>query len=230
MSSLSDQVLAGQLEEHIAELADTKAKLAIVELELGAMKFHADNTDSALAVARTEISATRSGLVTMQFKLVTSNSELAAAKTEASKITSELAVAQYRLTNLSDAVAAMEADLASTKAALDRLQLLHAGQQAPRPLPALPDPARLGDLALYDVWHAEMRVKLRVDRRAIGSDEALFIYVFGRLEPPLQKHVVREVEAAEAHGRFDFQRLFWALSNVHGTLSNGVTSNGGNVH
>ncbi|KAK4181983.1 hypothetical protein QBC35DRAFT_367129, partial [Podospora australis] len=60
-----------------------------------------------------------------------------------------------------------------------------------RPKPSLDHPEKFNGNAFgWETWHAQIKAKLRIDQAAIGGPEALFYYVFDRLDGKTQSLVM----------------------------------------
>ncbi|KAK4220390.1 hypothetical protein QBC38DRAFT_351369, partial [Podospora fimiseda] len=60
-----------------------------------------------------------------------------------------------------------------------------------RPKSSLPHPEKFsGQQYTWENWEASMRAKIRIDEAAIGGPEALFFYVYDRLEGKIQSLVM----------------------------------------
>lgn len=89
-----------------------------------------------------------------------------------------------------------------------------AAQQSRRPRPCLPDLPLLTGPAEFDVWLPLLEGKIRVDGEAIGSPEAIFMYVYGRLDWKVQQ-IVRPQLSASKPDTWDFTTITNALSRIY---------------
>ncbi|KAJ2989263.1 hypothetical protein NUW58_g3560 [Xylaria curta] len=107
--------------------------------------------------------------------------------------------------------AQFNAELDKLRAQITALQSAAASR---KPRPVLPDPPLLTGPAEFDVWLPLLLGKLRVDGDAIGSDEAKFIYVYGRLDWKVQQ-IVRPQLSHTQFNEWDYTQVTSALSRIY---------------
>ncbi|KAJ2998997.1 hypothetical protein NUW58_g145 [Xylaria curta] len=95
-----------------------------------------------------------------------------------------------------------------------QIAALQSAAASRKPRPVLPDPPLLTGPAEFDVWIPLLQGKLRVDGDAIGSDEAKFIYVYGRLDWKVQQ-IVRPQLSHTQFNEWDYTQVTSALSRIY---------------
>ncbi|KAJ2993693.1 hypothetical protein NUW58_g1764 [Xylaria curta] len=95
-----------------------------------------------------------------------------------------------------------------------QITALQSAAASRKPRPVLPDPPLLTGPAEFDVWLPLLLGKLRVDGDAIGTDEAKFMYVYGRLDWKVQQ-IVRPQLSHTQFNEWDYTQVTSALSRIY---------------
>jgi hypothetical protein len=83
-------------------------------------------------------------------------------------------------------------------------------------LPRLPDPRKLSGQHQWVTWLPAIEAKLRIDRDAIGPEnEALFFYLYDRLDEDVQKMVLPQLSVARQLGDYNPQIILDQLDRIY---------------